>query len=131
MHIEYGYRNGQTGQRGLVGGARRAVQQANVRGGSTHVETDGALEPELLRQPRGGHHATRWSGEDGADGLLPGARRRGNSPVRLHHVNASVGWGHAMAYPYSAQPVLQVVEVRAHARGEIGVDDHGGKAFEL
>ena len=36
-----------------------------------------------------------------------------------------------MACPYGAHPLLQVAEVRAHARGEIGVDDHGGKTFEL
>ena len=123
MHVEDRDGHGQPGQRGFTGCSRWAIQQRNVRGGSTHVKTNGALYADSLREPCRGYNTARRSGKDSAHGLLGGTRRGRYPTVRLHDVDASAPT-FTVACRQLVHAAFEISQIFAHTRGEIGVDDY-------
>ncbi len=104
---------------GLRGFARRAVGQADVRGGAAHIESQHAAETAGPRGLEGSHHAARGTRKHRAHGMPAGVASREKSPVRLHDGNAELAGAR------------QFAQIRFHQRTDVGIDHRGGAALIL
>src|SRR5467141_2574967 len=73
VNVEHRNGYGQSGNFGLAAGARLAVDQSNVGGGTAHVKGDDPIESAASCGGRGSDHATGWTGENRAHGLAGGS----------------------------------------------------------
>src|SRR5579872_7534968 len=88
VDVEHGDADGKSGDVGIVGGFDFALDQGDVRGGTSHVEGDDAIEAAGPGGGGGAHNASGRAGEHGADGLARGGGESGYAAGGLHDEDA-------------------------------------------
>ena len=102
------------------------VDHAGLGGGAAHVEGDGVVDAELCAQRLGADHAGGRPGFEHADALAPApAARRNRPPVDCTIRNV------AAEALRSRRCALDLAEIAANARPDIGVGDRRRGALEL
>ena len=110
---------------GFPGNLRRPVDDdADVGGGTAHVEGQEVRSSDLLRDPAGAGDAARGPGEDHVNGLPDGGVRRHPAAVGAQHVDSRLGIG----LPDSR---LQIDEIAPDAGLDVGVHDRDHRPFIL
>ena len=109
----------------LRGGQRLAlVDDAGLRGGAAHVEGDGVVDAERMAERLRADDAGGRARFEHADALVLRLRRVVEPAGRLHDQERAV---EALA----AHMLVDLADIAAHLRPDIGVGDHRRAALEL
>ena len=100
------------------------ADDAGLGGGAAHVEGDGGFEVEGLAQRHGPHHAARRPGFHHLDALTPCRVDVGEAAVGLHDCEVA-------GEPVASQAPLEVAEVAADLRTDVGIGHYGRGALVL
>ena len=109
----------------LRGGQRLAlVDHAGLGGGAAHVEGDGVVDAERVAERLRADHAGGRAGLEHADALVLRLRRLVEAAGRLHDQERAVE-------AFAADVLVDLADIAAHLRPDIGVGHHGRAALEL